>query len=146
MSLCLVHNLLMPCFECDANAAKSLPERAFCTCMCHTNPEVTHIAACCYQPVAAERDLVKQVTEARRRYDALSPVNKALADSEQRRAYVKGQAGRDPGDVLAAEVVRLRADVAKWQREAAINAAGHMAEFQRAEKLALELYHLKKGT
>lgn len=43
-------------------------------------------------------------------YDALSPVDKALHDAEQRRSFVRGQTGREPApDVLADEVRRLRA-------------------------------------
>jgi hypothetical protein len=45
-------------------------------------------------------------------YNALSPVDKALHDSDQRRSYVRGMCG-DPGpDVLAEEVRRLRAETA----------------------------------
>lgn len=41
-------------------------------------------------------------------YEALSPVDRALADSDQFRRYVEAETGRDPGDVLADEVRRLR--------------------------------------
>jgi hypothetical protein len=60
---------------------------------------------------ASGGDLSEQVRRAVARYEALSPVDKALHDSDQRRSWVRGETGRDPGDVLADEVKRLR-DVA----------------------------------
>lgn len=42
-------------------------------------------------------------------YKAMSQLDKALHDAEQRRSFVRGQSGRDPGpDVLAEEVRALR--------------------------------------
>jgi hypothetical protein len=41
---------------------------------------------------------------------AMSPVDRALLDSDQRLSFIRGMIGRDPGpDVLAEEVRRLRA-------------------------------------
>lgn len=240
MSLCVIHNLLQPCSDCAAYAAKTLPERACCACTCHTNPDVTHITACCYEPVTSVAppgdkgqppgatsgvtpDSPTAVTHRPLTYLAgpyshpdravrvgrfeclnayaaqlmaagelvYSPISHTHPIAEagalplgwefwkkydtafiehSRRVVVmmldgwkesKGVTAEieiavalgTPVDyvVAAPGVLRgieegLRADVAHWQREANINAAGHMAEFQRAEKLALELYHLKKGT
>lgn len=53
-------------------------------------------------------ELCRQMRAAVAEYEALSPVDKALADSDQRRSYVKGETGCDPGDALADEVRRLR--------------------------------------
>lgn len=50
--------------------------------------------------------------------DAMSPVARALHDSDQRRSWVRGMTGREPPrDVLADEVRRLREELAA--REAA---------------------------
>lgn len=60
-----------------------------------------------YRQESASLDAaIKAACEA---YEKLSPVDKALHDSDQRRSYVEGETGRDPGDVLADEVRRLRA-------------------------------------
>jgi hypothetical protein len=56
-----------------------------------------------------DHEFKQKVAEAVARYESLSPVDKALHDSEQRRSWVRGETGRDPGDVLADEVRRLRA-------------------------------------
>lgn len=53
---------------------------------------------------------------------AMSPVDRALHDSDQRRSWVRGMTGREPPrDVLADEVRRLRAE----------HAAREAAAFQR---------------
>lgn len=50
--------------------------------------------------------------------DAMSPVDRALHDSEQRRSWIRGMTGREPPrDVLADEVRRLSEEIAA--REAA---------------------------
>lgn len=59
-----------------------------------------------------ERDarLAALVQRARAAYDAMSPVDRAMHDAEQRRSFIRGQCGRDPGpDVLVEEIKRLRA-------------------------------------
>jgi hypothetical protein len=54
-------------------------------------------------------DRLKDAVDA---YNSLSPVDRALHDADQRRSFVRGQCGRDPGpDVLADEVRRLRAQM-----------------------------------
>lgn len=66
------------------------------------------------------------------RYNALSPVDKALHDSDQRRSFVHGQIGRDPGpDVLAEEVRRLRAEIAALREECAAVLEPFAAEWRR---------------
>ena len=54
--------------------------------------------------------LTELVKRARKAYEAMDPVSRALADSDQRRSWVRGETGRDPGDVLADEVRRLLAE------------------------------------
>lgn len=62
-------------------------------------------------------DLMPQLKAAAAAFEALSPVDKALHLAEQRRSFVRGQIGRDPGpDVLATEVIALRARVAEANR------------------------------
>ena len=59
----------------------------------------------------AMSDLMAKARAAVSAYDALSPVEKAIHDAEQRRSFVRGQTGRDPGpDVLSVEIDRLRAE------------------------------------
>lgn len=61
-----------------------------------------------------DEDFEQRLVDAVQAYAALGPVDKALHDAEQRRSFVRGQIGRDPGpDVLAAEVVRLLALLAE---------------------------------
>lgn len=49
--------------------------------------------------------------EAMNRYNALSPADRALTDDEQRRSWIRGETGRDPGPhPLAAEVQSLRTE------------------------------------
>lgn len=56
------------------------------------------------------RDIDELLKAAVAQYAAMSPVDKALHDDEQRRSFVRGQGGTDPGPgVLAEEVRRLRA-------------------------------------
>lgn len=74
-------------------------------------------------------DAIKRVREA---YEALAPVDKALADSDQRRSYVEGLGGRDPGDVLADEVRRLRSELANV-RSACRGAGGAVDESTNPE-------------
>lgn len=53
--------------------------------------------------------LEERLLEAVRAYEAMSPIDRALHDADQRRSFVRGQCGRDPGpNVLAEEVRRLR--------------------------------------
>jgi hypothetical protein len=61
-----------------------------------------------------DHEFKQKVAEAVARYESLSPVDKALHDSEQRRSWVRGETGRDPGDVLADEVRRLRDLLTGW--------------------------------
>lgn len=59
---------------------------------------------------AKAAELNEKLSAAVKAYEALSPVDRALHDADQRRSFVRGQSGRDPGpDVLAEEVRRLRA-------------------------------------
>ncbi len=61
-----------------------------------------------------EDHLAALIKKARASYDAMAPVERALHDADQRRSFVRGQSGRDPGpDVLAEEVRRLRGAVAE---------------------------------
>jgi hypothetical protein len=54
-------------------------------------------------------DLGPLITRALAAVEAMSPVDRALHDADQRRSFVRGM-GKDPGpDVLAEEVRRLRA-------------------------------------
>lgn len=53
-------------------------------------------------------------------FEAMSPVDKALHLADQRRSFVRGQIGRDPGpSVLAEEVRRLRAENAELRQKCA---------------------------
>lgn len=64
-------------------------------------------------PTPDAEKLADAMTRARAAYDALSPMDKALADADQKRSFIRGQGGRDPGpDVLAEEVRRLRVELA----------------------------------
>lgn len=57
-----------------------------------------------------DQALREKVEAARKWYESLSPVDRALHDDDQRRSWVRGESGTDPGEhVLAAEVRRLRA-------------------------------------
>lgn len=70
--------------------------------------------------MTAEADIGPLLREAVARYNAMSPVDKALLHSDQRRSFVRGQIGRDPGpDVLAEEVRRLRAENTALRQECA---------------------------
>ena len=61
------------------------------------------------QPTPDRFDLHQRIAAARAAYDAMSPVDKALADSDQRSSFVRGQGGFPQPDVLADEVRRIRA-------------------------------------
>lgn len=55
-------------------------------------------------------DLTERLHAVVEAYKAMPPVEQALHDAAQRRSFVRGQCGADPGpDVLAEEVLRLRA-------------------------------------
>ena len=49
-----------------------------------------------------------------------APVDRALMIADQRRSFVRGETGRDPGDILADEVRRLRALLAGGERDAIV--------------------------
>lgn len=57
-------------------------------------------------------ELRERVAAAVEAYNAMSPVDKALHDADQKRSFVRGQLGSEPGpsteSILAAEVRRLR--------------------------------------
>lgn len=60
-------------------------------------------------PASQEVNIQELIERARAAYDAMSPVDQALHDDEQRRSFVRGQCGHDPGpSILAEEVRRLR--------------------------------------
>lgn len=63
-------------------------------------------------------DIAELTAMARVKYENMSPVERALHDADQKRSFVRGQAGHDPGpDVLAEEVRRLRVALEQSQRE-----------------------------
>ena len=63
-----------------------------------------------FPPSSASPDITAKLAEAVAAFEALPAVDRALHLADQRRSFVRGQCGRDPGpDVLAAEVRRLRA-------------------------------------
>ena len=70
---------------------------------------------------------------------SLSPVDRALMDDQQRRSWVIGETGRDPGpNVLASEVLRLRREL-EWRRGDTLDAK----ETERLERLKRRAYHLQ---
>ena len=76
----------------------------------------------------SERSIDDAIREAVSAYKAMSPVEKALHDAAQRRSFVRGQMGSEPPrDVLADEVVRLRALLAEC--------AAVLEPFARADNL-----------
>lgn len=73
------------------------------------------------------------------RFERLSPVDKALEEAQQRRSWVIGETGRDPGlGALAEEVLRLRREL-EWQRGGKLDAK----ERERVERLKRRAYHLQ---
>jgi hypothetical protein len=82
-------------------------------------------------PMSAENpnteglDLAAAVKAAMDRYEALEPIDRALAEDDQRRSFVRGQCGRDPGASPLADAVR--------QLRAALTAAqGRIAELEES--------------
>jgi hypothetical protein len=59
----------------------------------------------------SDGELYALIDKARAAYEAMSPVDKALADSDQRRSWVRGEVGHAPADVLADEVRHLRSQL-----------------------------------
>lgn len=84
-------------------------------------------------------DLSEKIKATVEHYESLSAVDKALADEQQKRSWVIGETGRDPGfSVLALEVLRLREELKKergWQ----LNADGK----RKVERLKRRAYHLQ---
>jgi hypothetical protein len=71
-------------------------------------------------------------------YESLSAVDRALADEQQKRSWVMGETGRDPGlSVLAVEVMRLRRELA-GQRSTL-----NRRERDKVEALKRRAYHLQ---
>lgn len=84
-------------------------------------------------------DLAEAIKRATEHYESLSAVDKALADERQKRSWVMGETGRDPGfSVLAMEVLRLRQELA-GQREGKLN----RKERDKLERLKKRAYHLQ---
>jgi hypothetical protein len=70
---------------------------------------------------ARDESLRLKIVAAGEAFAALSPVDRALADVQQRQSWARGEAGieggplptfNDPASILAAEVVTLRAQIA----------------------------------
>ena len=84
-------------------------------------------------------DLSEAIQKAAAHHESLSAVDKALADEQQRRSWVIGETGRDPGfSTLALEVLRLRRELAE-QRGGKLNAD----EARRLWRLKKRAYHLQ---
>lgn len=83
-------------------------------------------------------ELLKQAVA---RVDAMSPVELALMEAQQKRSWVIGETGRDPGlGVLAEEVLRLRKEL-EWQRGDKLEAK----EIERVERLKRRAYHVQNN-
>ncbi len=64
-------------------------------------------------------DLEARIRQSAADYAALSPLDRAIHDAAQRRSFVRGQMGHDPGpDVLVEEIAALRASLAAAKEEA----------------------------
>jgi hypothetical protein len=68
----------------------------------------------------------------------LSSVERELMEDQQRRSWVRGETGRDPGpSALVGEVLRLRAELSK--RHGQLDGK----EIERLERLKRRAYHLQ---
>lgn len=84
-------------------------------------------------------DLSDMIAKAVSHYDSLSSVDKALADEQQRRSWIMGETGRDPGfTVLAQEVLRLRKELA-GKRDGVLSSDDR----GKLERLKRRAYHLQ---
>lgn len=81
-------------------------------------------------------DLLKRAAEY---VKGLSPVEHALMIAQQKRSWVIGETGRDPGlEPLALEVLRLRNEL-QWRRGDTLDAK----EWERLERLKSRAYYLQ---
>lgn len=84
-------------------------------------------------------ELAAMLEKASAHWESLSAVDRALAEDQQRRSWVKAETGRDPGiHPLAKEVLRLRQELAN-QRAGKLN----RDERDRLDCLRRRAYHLE---
>jgi hypothetical protein len=82
--------------------------------------------------------LKEAIAKAMAHYESLSAVDKALMEAQQKRSWVIGETGRDPGlGALANEVLRLRREL-KGQRDKL-----NSEERGKLEMLKRRAYHLQ---
>lgn len=87
----------------------------------------------------AGKALEQAIEKAQAHYESMSTVDKALMEAQQKRSWVFGETGRDPGlGVLAAEVLRLRGEL-EGKRAGLLN----REERDKLERLKKRAYHLQ---